>query len=156
MSVGKTIPFPTGASSYRSRVLYADTDQMGVANHGIYFRWFEAARAEFMRRRGTVYAEIESAGLHFPVVETLVKYRSPARYDEVIEIFAWLSNFGHAQFRFEYAIKKEDVVLAEGYTHHAVVSGAGKPVRMPVDIKQALLGPEIARGKKNADFQKSQ
>jgi len=35
--------------------------------------------------------------------------------------------------------------LAEGYTHHAVVSACGKPVRLPVDIKEALLGPEGTR-----------
>ena len=142
MLKGKTPVLPDTASRWSTRVLYADTDQMGVVNHAIYFRWFEAGRAQFMRLRGAEYSKIESQGLHLPVVETHVYYKSPAKYDDVVEVASWLSDMGRAQLRFDYIIWRGEQVLVKGYTHHAAVTAEGRPTRLPVFIKQRLLGPE--------------
>ncbi len=36
----------------RIRVIYGDTDQMGVVYYANYFRYFEFARSEYFRSRG--------------------------------------------------------------------------------------------------------
>ncbi|MGN6716549.1 MAG: acyl-CoA thioesterase, partial [Candidatus Binatia bacterium] len=50
------------------RVIYGDTDQMGVAYYANYLRWFEQGRSEFLRQIGLPYSIIEQQGFHFPVV----------------------------------------------------------------------------------------
>ena len=68
------------------RVLYADTDQMGVVNHAIALRWFEQARAEWLRRLGYTYREFEDSGLMLPVYEVAVRYHKPALYDQLLAL----------------------------------------------------------------------
>ncbi len=46
----------------RIRVIYADTDRMGVVYHGTYLRYLEHARVEFIRSLGFAYADMERLG----------------------------------------------------------------------------------------------
>ncbi|MCP4675354.1 MAG: acyl-CoA thioesterase [Deltaproteobacteria bacterium] len=130
-------------STTRVRVLYADTDRMGVVYHGTYFRWFEASRASFMRRRGKPYVAIEQGGLYFPIIEAHAEYLKPARYDEVLDVEAWIPWFRRAQLAFAYCITRGDDVLVRGYTRHAAVDRKGKPTRLPQNIVKALSRSEI-------------
>ena len=134
------------ATTIQARVLYADTDQMGVVNHATYLRWFEASRASYMRRRGSAYAAVEQDGLHLPVVEAHLDYLKPARYDDVIAIEAWIVDLGLAQLRFQYEISRNGEVLVKGFTRHAAISSAGRPTRLPEEIRSALAGPEQTDG----------
>ena len=43
------------------RVIYGDTDQMGVVYYANYLRYFEAGRGEFLRAHGRNYLDIEAA-----------------------------------------------------------------------------------------------
>jgi acyl-CoA thioester hydrolase len=133
-------------SALETRVLYADTDQMGVAYHGTFFRWFEAGRAHYMRQRGSSYHEVEHRGLHLPVIEAHAHYLRPARYDEILTIKAWVGELGLAQLRFEYEISRNGEALVRGYTRHASISPEGRPVRLPDDIRQALARSEARAG----------
>ena len=51
------------------RVIYGDTDNMGVAYHANYLRWFEMGRTEMFRHLGMTYREIEAKGVYLPVSE---------------------------------------------------------------------------------------
>ncbi len=135
------------ASTAKQRVLYIDTDQSGVVYHASYFRWLEAGRANYMRRRGIPYKEVELSGLALPITEAHMQYLKPARYDDIIEVVAWISDIGRAQARFEYQIFCGEVELIRAYTHHAAVNKKGKPTRLPAHIKDALLGPETVQVK---------
>jgi acyl-CoA thioester hydrolase len=138
----KQLAIPDTASVVKVRVLYIDTDQSGVAYHGAYLRWLEAGRGNYMRRRGVPYLQVEQSGLLFPVIEAHVEYLRPAAYDDVVEVTAWISEFGGAQVRFDYVIFRGEEALIKGYTRHAAVGENGRPTRLPDAIKQALSGPE--------------
>jgi len=138
----KSPPSPDAASTVEVRVLYADTDRMGVVYHGSYFRWFEAGRAGFMRRRGKPYLEIEASGFYLPIVEAHAEYLVPAKYDDLIGVEAWISSIGRAQLQFAYRLWRDNEELVRGYTRHAVVNDAGRPVRLPEPIREALERPE--------------
>ena len=57
----------------RVRVIYGDTDQMGMVYYGNYLRYFEIARNEFLRRAGAPYRAFEEThGLRLPVIEATV------------------------------------------------------------------------------------
>jgi acyl-CoA thioester hydrolase len=125
------------------RVLYVDTDQMGIVNNAHYLRWFEVGRAEWIRTRNQSYRDLEARGHMLPVVETHIRYRRPARYDDLIDIWAGPREATAATVTFGYALYRqgEDVVLAEGSTRHACCDAQGRPHRFPVEVLR-LLGFE--------------
>ena len=98
------------------RVIYGDTDQMGVVYYANYLRWFEKGRSEFLRQIGLPYKTIEEQGFHFPVTEVSCRYFKSARYDDVITIATQLTSVGRATLNFDYTISREgdSVVLGVG------------------------------------------
>lgn len=114
------------------RVLFADTDAMGIVYYANYLRWFETGRVEVMRRRGMAYRELTGKGIHLPVTQASVRYFSPARYDDLLAIHAEIRECKRASIAFGYRIEREDgVLLADGETVHAFTDGDGKIVRIP-------------------------
>lgn len=113
------------------RVIFGDTDAMGIVYYGNYFRWFEVGRAELMRRRGNAYREMTDAGVHLPVVESHAEYRYPARYDDVLDLCAELREARGVRVTFGYRIERaaDGKTLVEGYTVHAFTDSAGRVVR---------------------------
>ena len=128
----------TNVTSYR--VIYGDTDQMGVVYYANYLRWFEKGRAEWLRQIGLPYGEIERQGFHFPVAEVSCQYSHPARYDEAVKIETELAELGRASLSFRYRITREtgDVLLATGSTKHACIDHAGRMARIPKSLQNAL------------------
>ena len=122
------------------RVIYGDTDKMGVVYYANYLRWFERGRCEFLRQSGTPYGEIEARGIHFPVVEAHCHYAKPARFDDLVLIETRLNLLSRATLIFGYRILREgeSQLLAAGSTKHACVDGAGKVIRIPIDLVRTL------------------
>jgi acyl-CoA thioester hydrolase len=84
------------------RVIYGDTDQMGVVYYANYLRYFEAARNEFIRAKGLRYRDFEEQyGLLLPVIEAHASYRLPARYDDLITVEISLAEARRASARFD-------------------------------------------------------
>ena len=125
------MPRITNVTSYR--VIYGDTDQMGVVYYANYLRWFEKGRSEFLRQIGLPYSMIEQQGYHFPVVEVSCRYAQSARYDDDIRIETELMEVGRAALSFSYRILRETdgSLLATGTTRHASIDNAGRITRIP-------------------------
>ena len=122
------------------RVIYGDTDQMGVVYYANYLRWFEKGRAEWLRQIGLPYGEIERQGFHFPVAEVTCRYFHPSHYDEVVKIETELAELGRATLIFNYRITRDtdDLLLASGSTKHACMNLAGRVARMPRIFADAI------------------
>ena len=125
---------------YERRVIYADTDKMGISYYANYFVWFEAARTEYFRALGLPYTECEKKGIFLPVVETGASYISPSTYDDVVVIRTSVTEFGKTTIRFEYRVfKKEDSKpVATGFSVHVFVDSKMKPIRVPDLIKDRV------------------
>ena len=98
---------------------------MGIVHHSNYLAYFEAGRVEWLRRRGVTYVDWAARGIHLPVVEASVRYRAPARFDDVIAIETHLVELRAASVRFEYRMERVGDVpelLAEGFTRLACVN----------------------------------
>ena len=126
------------------RVPYADTDQMGVVYYGNYLTLFERSRNELMRSCGYTYKKCEEEGWMLPVIHAEVNYHSPAHYDDLLEVTAYVQ--AQKGVRLEIACevrrKGEDKVLVDGFTRHCFVST--KTFR-PVPPPEAFL---VATGAK--------
>jgi acyl-CoA thioester hydrolase len=128
----------THITSYR--VIYGDTDQMGVVYYANYLRWFERGRSEFLRQIGLPYSAIEQQGFNFPVIEVTCRYAQSARYDDVIRIQTELTQLGRAGLSFQYRIMREadGCLLATGATRHASVDKSGRITRIPQALIDAI------------------
>jgi acyl-CoA thioester hydrolase len=126
----------------RLRVIYGDTDQMGVVYYANYFRYFELSRSEYFRARGGSYTEVEKRGLMLPVVDAQCSYRAPARYDDVLLVRADVTRMKRASVEFTYEVRRdgEDAILCTGHTLHACVNREGRPTALPEDVVK-LLAP---------------
>jgi len=124
----------------RLRVIYGDTDQMGVVYYANYLRYFELSRSEFFRAVGGSYRELEQGGFGLPVVEASAQYKAPARYDDLITVKVRLSELKRVTMRFEYEVVREDdgVLLATGHTVHACINRQGRPTRLPDAVVRLL------------------
>lgn len=125
------------------RVIYGDTDQMGVLYYGNYLRLFEVGRGEYMRRRGLPYLEVEARGFVLPVTEARCRYLKSARYDDLVAVETRVTRAKGARVVFAYALRNEaGELLAEGMTEHAALGPAGRPSRLPPDLIEALAPEE--------------
>jgi len=87
------------------RVNYSETDQMGVAYHARYLVWLDVARTEHLRRCGASYRDLETAGLRLAVSEVAIRYRQPARFDDLVRIRCWVREVGSRRVTFGYAVE---------------------------------------------------
>jgi acyl-CoA thioester hydrolase len=129
------------------RVIYGDTDQMGVVYYANYLRFFEAARNEFIRAKGMRYRDFEQEhGLVLPVVEAAVQYHRPARYDDLLTVEIALTEARRATARFGYRVLRDGELLASGHTVHACLGVDGRVRRLPPELLERLAaGEEPAR-----------
>lgn len=122
------------------RVLYGDTDCGGVMYYGNYLRLFELGRTELIRTIGLTYKEIEEKeDIILPVIETFIKYKSSAKYDDLLIINTYLKEVKSHKIVFEYKIFRNNTLLVEGYTVHIPINKNGKIVRLPKNIYEILL-----------------
>lgn len=123
------------------RVRYAETDQMGVAYHTHYLVWCEVARTDHMRRRGVTYRELEGQGLRLAVVEASVRYRQPARYDDLLSVRCWVRDVASRRVAFGYAIDRpaDGALLATAQTALIALDARHKLSLIP-DLVRSRLG----------------
>ena len=128
------------SSASRVRVRYAETDAMGVAYYGNYFTWFEVGRTDLLRKLGRRYRDLERDGILLPVVEALCNFRAPARYDDELDVSTrgGLRSAVRVEFRYEVHRSDDGTLLATGHTLHAATNAAGRPRRLPAEIRALL------------------
>lgn len=128
------------------RIGFGDTDLMGIVHHARYLSFFETARVEYMRRRGIDYASSANDGVHLAVIEASVRYRSPARFDDVVLVECSLHKVSGATVRFDYRVERhcDQELLVEGSTLLACLGASLKPRRLPTELRQRLLAGETA------------
>ena len=124
------------------RVIYGDTDQMGVVYYANYLRYFEGARAAYWRGLGRSYKDLQAWGVALPVVEAHCQYRRPAHYEDLLGVDVWISELRRASLRFAYRVTRGGELVAEGTTRHAVIDRDGRPRALPPVLRDAI--PSIA------------
>jgi acyl-CoA thioester hydrolase len=130
---------------YQVRVIFGDTDQMGVVYYGNYMRYFEGARAAFLRSFGKSHADLDAWGVALPVVEAHCRYRRPARYEDLIDVDVDVGELRAASMKFVYEVRRGDEVLADGYTRHASVGVDGRPRAVPAPLRELIERGERAK-----------
>jgi acyl-CoA thioester hydrolase len=117
---------------------------MGLLHHSVYLKYMERCREEFIRRRRGAYAAMEDAGVLIVVVEASLKYKRPARFDDVLAITLELYEVGAASMRIAYEMRRlgDDDPIATATTRHALMSREGRVLRLTEEIRELLTRDE--------------
>jgi acyl-CoA thioester hydrolase len=91
-----------------------------------------------MRPTQLPYPALVARGIHLPLIESLVRYRKPARYDDLLVISIGRVRASGARLRLDYRIECDAALIVEGHTEHAFTDAAGRVVRPPRDVQQVF------------------
>jgi acyl-CoA thioester hydrolase len=128
------------------RVRFAETDAQGVVHNAVYLVWFEIARIAYLEEHTDGYPALQRRGLESLVLESHVRYRQPARFDDRIRIHARVGELRGARFRFDYRLVRGEDAIADGWTSHACVDATSlRPMRIPRELAEAIARAESPR-----------
>ena len=128
-------------SEYKTRVRYADTDQMGYVYYGNYTVFYEMGRVESLRDLGVRYKDLEEKeNVMMPVLDCTMKYLKPAKYDDLVTIRTKIPEMPSIKIKFEYEILSEEGELLNSGTTTLVFinKNTHRPVRIPQVIQEVL------------------
>lgn len=146
-----THPSPTDAAAFHwtIRVYWEDTDAGGIVFYANYLKYFERARTEWLRSLGVNQQTLRErrAGM-FVVSETTVRYLSPARLDDRIDVATSIAGLGKASVVLRQIATRlspdgggdeAPLLLCEGTIRIGWVDcDTLKPARIPQDILEVL------------------
>ncbi len=122
------------------RIYWEDTDAAGIVFYANYLKFFERARTEWLRSLGFAQEALRTgAGIAFVVSDTAVRYRRPARLDDVIDVSVAVVHLGQASLEIAQEARRADELLAEGTIRIGCVElGTFRPCRIPNDIRLCI------------------
>ncbi|HZO14288.1 MAG TPA: thioesterase family protein [Polyangiaceae bacterium] len=130
-------------SVYRLAVRFCETDLMGVVHHANYLVYCEAARVDWLHKRGVSYQSWLQHGIHLPVVETRLRFKKAARFDELLDVTTTATELTRVTVRFAYRIRCADQLVCEAETMLACVGDDLKLKRLPAAVAEVFRSPEI-------------
>jgi acyl-CoA thioester hydrolase len=113
------------------RVRYAETDRMGLLHHANYLIYFEQGRTELLRSHGLSYKDLEDQGYLLVLTKIEVKYRWPARYDDLLTLKTIVTRTTSVRIDHRYELICDGRLLAEGASTLACVDREGRPQALP-------------------------
>jgi acyl-CoA thioester hydrolase len=122
------------------RVYYEDTDCGNVVYYANYLKYMERSRTEFLRERGVDLAACHEKGFLFTVAEAHVRYKAPAKYNDLLDAQSEVRETGNSSMVLATTIKRasDGLLLTEGDVRLVCVNSNGRPTRIPEEIKRAL------------------
>ncbi|MFN9771951.1 MAG: tol-pal system-associated acyl-CoA thioesterase [Burkholderiales bacterium] len=131
--------------SIRVRVYYEDTDAGGIVYHATYLRWMERARTDWLRALGERHVELaESTGVQFVVSELAIRYRRPARLDDLLDVDLEVAELRRASLRLVQRTRPAGggETIADADVRVAVMDRrTGRPAGLPRRLLDTLGAP---------------
>jgi acyl-CoA thioester hydrolase len=123
------------------RIYYEDTDCGDVVYYANYLKYMERGRTELLRDMGFELADLHKQDTLFVVAEANIKYHSPARYNDVLDVTTSITEHSSVTLTFHYEIcNQKGVLCVSGDVKAACVDGKGKVKRIPGEVVEKLGG----------------
>ncbi len=121
------------------RVYIEDTDAGGIVYYVNYLKFMERARTEFLRGFGYEHYALAGDNYQFVVHSCEIRYHSPGRIDDQLEITAALSRAGRAGLDFVQRVLRGDELLCEARIRVACVQADTlRPCAIPAALRAAI------------------
>jgi acyl-CoA thioester hydrolase len=119
------------------KVRFNETDLQGHVNFGHHLFYFDVGLTEYMDAIGYSYARMLEEGADMVYVEAHCRYRSPARWPEVLQVHTRLDHIGRRSLRFAFAIQAagDGRLVAEG---HIAASTVARATLDPLPVPEAM------------------
>ena len=133
---------PHAAKPFRHsvRVYWEDTDAGGIVFYANYLKFFERARTEWLRSLGVEQHVLRArTGAMFIVSDAALRYRSPARLDDLLDVTVDVLDAARATLRIGQQALRGGELLADGEIRIACVDTPSlRPRRFPHEILQHI------------------
>jgi acyl-CoA thioester hydrolase len=125
------IPQTPWRASVFLQVPFHDLDPLEICWHGHYVRYFELARTALLQSIDYDYPQMRTSGYAWPVIELFIRYAQPLRYQQRIEIAAFLTEWEN-RLKVEYRILDVETGrrLTRGHTVQVAVDMKNKEMRL--------------------------
>ena len=153
LSLGPPAAFSAAGFSHLLRVYWEDTDAGGVVFYANYLKFFERARTEWLRALGVEQQALRDA-THaiFVVTDTSLRYRAPAKLDDLLQISVVASECGRASMILQQQAWRPArpgnppaaTLLCEGSIRIGCVDARSfRPCRFPAAVLAAITNPTL-------------
>lgn len=117
---------------YERKVNYYETDAMKIVHHSNYIRFLEEARISFMDDIGLSYYKMEEEGIMIPVLGVNCTYKSPSRFNDILEIDVKIKEYTGVKLIIEYKVinKTTGELSLIGETKHCFTDNNLKPISL--------------------------
>ena len=121
------------------RVYYEDTDSGGIVYYANYLRFAERARSEMLRLLGIESGKLmQEEGLIVAVKKCSIDFLQSARLDDLLLVKTRLIKISGASIRINQTVTKDELDLVYMDLKLASVSLEGRPLRLPLRIRNQL------------------
>lgn len=117
---------------WNHKVQYYETDQMGIAHHSNYIRWFEEARVYFLDSIGFSFKTLEEQGIISPVISAECEYKKMSYFEDDLIITPKVESFNGVKLYIHYEVVDASTgeLKAVGRTGHCFLDKNGLPLRL--------------------------
>jgi len=128
------------AHTHTERVRFGDLDAMKHLNNVVFLRYFETARINYLNQLMESHDPVNRAdGFGFIFASCQIDYRSPAHFDEDVDIRVRPADIGTKSLKLEFEMAVGERLIAEG---HGILVGydyeSGETVPLPDALKNRL------------------
>lgn len=120
------------------RVYYEDTDMGGIVYYANYLKFIERARSEIVENYGLDQRQMKADGLVFAVTRVVADYLSPAVLDDRLTVVTTHRAQSPVRWVFDQEVRRGDAVLFRAEVTAICMTTAGKPVRLPAELRAKL------------------
>ena len=106
---------------HRLRVRYAECDLQGVAFNAHYLNYFDTSMTELWRAAFGSYQAMLDRGVDMVLAETRLRFHSPARFDDEIELAVEVTHLGRTSFITRHVASCAGRLIAEAELRHVLV-----------------------------------
>jgi len=127
--------------NHKLRVRFAETDLQGIVFNGNYLTYYDVAWTEYFREIGLAWKDIVEMGADTVLARISMEFKSPAHFDDVLEVYVRVSKIGNTSLTFDFEIYPEGedrLVSAASSLYVCIDPKTMRPVRVPDALRSRI------------------
>jgi acyl-CoA thioester hydrolase len=103
------------------RVRYGECDLQGIVFNAHYLNYFDTSITELWRAACGSYQAMLDRGVDIVLAEAQLRFRAPARFDDVLELAVAVTHLGQTSVRTYHSAHCAGALVAEGELRHVLI-----------------------------------
>jgi acyl-CoA thioester hydrolase len=144
---GASVPAVPEPFVHPLRVRYGECDPQGIVFNANYLLYFDVVFTELWRAAVGSWQDLVARGVDAVVAEANLDFRSPARFDDELQLRAQISRLGKTAITTEIDVVRDQEILVVGRLRHVCVDAdSWDKTDIPDWVRQGLerfAGPTL-------------